>query len=260
MKSWIKLIFLLYAIPAQAAELAAVLQWEQRLELSTPVSGVVKIVNVSEGERVKKGQILLQLDDAILSSRVDEAGAAITRLKEDAAEAKRDMARVQELFDRGVNSSTELDQARLRLTTFSGKLAEAQARHKRETRQREDATLKAPFDAIIVSRLAQPGQVVAAELKPQPLLIVAKAGEMLARAALPESQLDGVKVGQATTVTVGKQTFRGSIRSISLEPASRDKNGDAVYWMLAAFDPGETLLRSGMKATVEAQTLSPDRH
>ncbi|MDP2829393.1 MAG: efflux RND transporter periplasmic adaptor subunit [Sulfuricellaceae bacterium] len=260
MKSWTKLIFLLCAAPLQAAELAAVLQWEQRVEISTPVSGVVKTVNVSEGDRVKKGQILLQLDDAIFSSRVDEAGAAITRLKEEAAEAKRDMARVQELFDRGVNSSTELDQARLRQTSASGKLAEAQAQHRRETRHREDASLKAPFDAIVVSRLAQPGQVVAAGLKPQTLLIVAKSGEMLARAALPESQLGDIKVGQAATVSVGKQTFRGSIRSISLEPASRDKNGDAVYWMLAAFDPGETPLRSGMKATVEAQTLSPDRH
>lgn len=252
MKSWLKLIFLLLAIPAQAAELAAVLQWEQRLELSTPVSGVVKSVSVAEGERVKKGQTLLQLDDAIFSSRVDEASAAITRLKEEAAEAKRDMARVQELFDRGVNSSTELDQARLRQAVASGKLTEAQAQQRRANRQREDATLKAPFDAIIVSRLAQPGQVVAAELKPQTLLIVAKSGEMLARAALPESQLASLRIGQDVTVTVGKQVFRGVLRSISLEPASRDKNGDAVYWLLAAFDPGAALLRSGMKAMVEA--------
>lgn len=251
MKSWIKLILLLCAAPLQAAELAAVLQWEQRLELSTPVSGVVKTVNVSEGERVKKGQTLLQLDEAIFSSRVDEASAAITRLKEEAAEAKRDMARVQELFDRGVNSSTELDQARLRQSSASGKLAEAQAQQRRASRQREDATLKAPFDAIIISRLAQPGQVVAAELKPQTLLIVAKSGEMLARASLPESQLGSIKAGQAVTVSVGKQAFRGIIRGISLEPASRDKNGDAVYWLLAAFDPGETPLRSGMKAMVE---------
>ncbi len=240
----------LLAPVVQAAEVSAVLQWSQRVELSTPVSGVVQAVNVSVGERVRQGQVLLKLDERIYSARADEAAAMVARNREDAAEAQRDLKRVQELYDRTVISVSELDQAKLRHARAAAQLKESQARQRQELKNREDAQLRAPFDAIVVARHVEPGQAVAATLQPQSLLVVARAGEMLARAQVQEAQLANLKVGQEIDVNVGKQRFHGKVRTLGLEPTTRDKSGLPLYPLDVMFAPAETQLRAGAAATL----------
>ncbi|MEN6585404.1 MAG: efflux RND transporter periplasmic adaptor subunit [Sulfuricella sp.] len=240
----------LAAAAVQAAEVPAVLQWSQRVELSTPVSGVVQTVNAKPGDRVKKGQALLQLDDRIYAARAEEAAAAVARQKDEAAEAQRDLKRVQELYDRSVISTTELDQARLRQARAAAQFREAQARYKQEAKSRADSVLRAPFDALVVARMVEPGQAVAAGLQPQALLALAKAGEMIAHAQVSEERLNNLKVGGEVNVTVGQLHFRGSITMLGLEPAARDKNGSPLYALEVLFAPGENVLRAGGQASL----------
>lgn len=248
MKRWLWVASWLAAAAVQAAEVPAVLQWSQRVELSTPVSGVVQAVNVKPGERVRKGQALLQLDGRIYTGRVEEAAAAVARQKGEADEAQRDLKRVQELYDRSVISTTELDQAKLRQARAAAQLREARARHKQEAQSRADSILRAPFDALVVARLAEPGQAVAAGLQPQPLLALAKAGEMIARAQVSEEQLNTLKAGQEVNVAVGQLRFRGQIATLGLEPAARDKSGAPLYALEVLFATGDKVLRAGGQA------------
>lgn len=249
MKRWLLVIWL-GAGAVQAAEAPAVLQWSQRVELSTPVSGVVQAVNVAAGERVRKGQVLLQLDDRVYAGRVEEAAAAVTRQQEEAAEAGRDLKRIQELYDRTVISTSELDQAKLRQARAAAQVKESQARHKQEAKNRADSILRAPFDALIVARMVEPGQAVAAGLQPQALLVLARGGEMVARAQVGEEQIGHLKAGQEVTVSVGKQSFRGKIRTLGLEPGSRDKSGNPLYALDVVFPAGDAVLRSGASASI----------
>lgn len=249
MKRWLLVIWL-GAGAVQAAELPAVLQWSQRVELSTPVSGVVQNVNVAAGERVRKGQVLLQLDDRIYAGRVEEASAAVARQQEEVAEAGRDLKRVQELYDRTVISTSELDLAKMRQAKAVAQLRETQARHKQEAKNRVDSVLRAPFDALIVTRMVEPGQTVAAGLQPQALLVLARSGEMVARAQASAEQIAALKTGQDVTVAVGKQNFRGKIRTLGLEPGSRDKSGNPLYALDVVFPTGDTVLRSGASASI----------
>lgn len=235
---------------AMAAEVPAVLQWTQRVELSTPVSGTVRTVNVAAGERVRKGQLLLQLDDRVLASRADEAAAAVARQREEAAEAARELKRVEELYERSVIATTELDQARLRQAAASARLGEAQARYRRETRQRDDSSLRAPFDAVVVVRLAEPGQAVAAGLQPPSLLVLARAGEMSARAQVTEAQIAALRAGQEVDVVVGARRFRGKLTHLGLEPLARDASGAALYALEASFPTGDEVLRAGARAAI----------
>ena len=64
MKRWGLIAFLLgWAHTVVAADVPVVLYWSQRVELSPPVSGIVQTVNVEAGQQVKKGQVLLSLDN-----------------------------------------------------------------------------------------------------------------------------------------------------------------------------------------------------
>lgn len=235
------------ALAAQAADVAATLQWSQRVELSPRVSGIVREVGVNVGDRVKKGQPLLALDAVLYEARVAESRAAVARFTEEAAEAKRDLGRTQELYDRTVISTSELDQARLRHARAGAQLDGARARLRVAQKNLADSVLRAPFDAVVVARRVEPGQSVAVDLQPQALLVLAKAGEMTARFKMSANQIGSVKVGQAVTVKTGKQEYPATLKTLGLE-AVKEKDG-ANYEADAVFAVKE-LLRAGTVATV----------
>lgn len=140
--------------------------------LTTRVSGVVDSVLVKRGQQVKKGSLLLRLDDAVLRARVDEAAAEFARAEAEAAEAKRDFERAQELYARTVSSTSELDAATTRQARAQAVLAASKARHDIARRNLADAELKAPFDARVASIPGLPGTVVTAECQPRTLIVL----------------------------------------------------------------------------------------
>lgn len=239
---------LLWAVAAAvgAADFPATLQWSQRVELSPRVSGVVRDISVNVGDHVKKGQPLLVLEAAPYQARVAESRANVVRFADEAAEAKRDLARTQELYDRTVISTTELDQAKLRLSRVKAQMDAAQAHLAQSRLDLADSVLRAPFDGVVVSRMAEPGQYAAVGLQAQPLLALAKAGEMIARFKVATDRIGSIKSGQSVSVLVGQQEYSATLRPV-MEPMT-GKDGPA-YEVNAMFALKE-LLRAGMTVTV----------
>lgn len=156
----------LVAMPLWAAD---------RIELTTRVSGVVDQVLVKAGQRVSKGTVLLRLDKTILQARLDEAVAEHARAQADEGDARRDMDRAQELFDRTVSSTTELDASILRHARAQAALSAANARRVIAQQNLNDAELKAPADGVIGGVPGAPGTVVVAECQPK-ILVILNAG------------------------------------------------------------------------------------
>lgn len=249
MKRWLCMGALaLISQAAWAAEVPAVLAWSQRVGLSTPVSGVVQTVAARVGQRVRKGQVLLALDLGRYRAKVAESRAGLARARAEVADAKRNLDRVQELYNRTVISTSELDQAKLRHARAGAMLGEAEGRLALDRKNLADAVLRAPFDGVVVARQAEPGQAVAARLEPRTLLVLAKSGEMLARARVSEEQIARFKVGQAVTVTVAGKDYAGRIETLGLEPAP--DHGKVAYPVDVVF-PVREQLRAGMSATLK---------
>lgn len=234
---------LLVSSVVQAADVAATLAWAQRVELGLPLSGVVAKVNVAAGDRVKQGQVLLQLDDAAYRAQADARAASLPRLKEERLEAERDLRRNQELFDRTVLATTELDQARLRHARSQAAWKEGEANARFARKQLDDTQLRAPFDALVVARQAEPGMALSAGVQPRTLLVLARADEMLARAEIGAVDAARLQVGQTVSVDVLGKRYSGRIRQLALEPAA-GRSGYAVEVGLA-YQPG---WRAGMPA------------
>lgn len=231
-----------------AADMQATLQWSQRVELSTPVSGTVQAVNVEAGDRVKQGQVMLSLDSTSYRARVDESQSKITRLNAEAEEAKRDLVRVQELHERTVVPATDLDQAKLRLVNSQSMLSEAHARLRQNQKALDDASIRAPFDAVVVLRQAEPGLSVAAGLQPQMLLTLARAGEMIARMHLSLPQMGNLKTGQTVSVSVAGTNYAGKIKTLGLEPI---KIKEEWAYPVDVLFPSKEPLRAGAPALVK---------
>lgn len=145
------------------------------VRLSTGVSGVVEDVFVQPGQRVKKGDKLLQLDSVRQQARLMEAEAALARLKPESEEADRELKRAEDLYARGVSATTEFDAAKVRHARASAGVREAEAQRLIAQKNLDDTTLRAPFDGIVRQREAEPGMVVAVECNPPTLIVLEKA-------------------------------------------------------------------------------------
>ncbi len=168
-------LMLTVALVGCAAWTAAPLQAADRVELTTRVSGVVDQVLVKAGQRVGKGTVLLRLDKTILQARFDEAAAEYARAQADEADARRDLDRAQDMFDRTVSSTSELEAATLRHARAQAALDAAKARRVIAQKNLNDAELKAPFDGVVSAVPGLPGTVVAADCQPRTLVVLSTA-------------------------------------------------------------------------------------
>lgn len=241
-------VMLVVLAPAWAVDVPAQLQWSQRVELTTHVSGVVQSVPAQVGEQVKKGQVLVTLDASEFQAHVAEVQAVGQRNKEEEQDAKRNLERVDELYKRTTISTSELEAAQTRHVRAAAQNSESQARLRRAQKILSDATLRAPFDALILARQAEPGQVVASQFKPQALFVIARAGEMIVRGKLTLAQIEKLKVGDSVNVDVNKQSYSGKVKTLGLEPVG--EKGDIGY-PLEVLISVKGVLRAGTPATIK---------
>jgi len=236
---------------ASAAEVQGHLAWAQRVELSTPVSGKIDRVLVDVGDRVPAGEALLKLDERPFQARVARARAELASAEQVLAEARRELERAQELFDRQVMSTHELQLEEVALSRAEAAFERARSELQLAELDLEYATVRAPFDALVLARQAEPGQTVVTRLQTTPLLVLAHGDRVLARVAVSDAQLQRLQVGQEVTVRLDGGSLRGTIARLGLERQDQAQEGAALYGVDVALPAGEgRILRAGQAVTV----------
>jgi len=233
-----------------AAGFDATVQWSRRVELGMPVSGVVKAVNVDEGQRVAKDQVMVELDEAPFAAQLEDAKAQVKAAAQTRLEALRALQRAKELYEREVLAKVELDDARHKFVTADAGNKQAEAALALAQYHHDNARIKAPFDGVVVRRQVEPGQSISAELQPAVLVVFAVAGAYVARALVPGDEAGRIAAGRPASVRVNGKDYPGTVRSVGLEPDPADIR-DPRYPVTVLFQVGDTVLRAGQRAEVE---------
>jgi len=121
----------------------------QNVELRAKVDGFLEQILVDEGQYVKKGQPLFQLNDAEFKVQLSEAAAAVASAKADVKAAEVEMNRVTTLVAKNVLSSSEKDLAKARLAAATAKEEEANAQLEKARIRLSYTMIRAPFNGII---------------------------------------------------------------------------------------------------------------
>lgn len=149
------------------------------------VGGRIEKVNVTEGARVKKGDVLVELDHRIPQANYDRAKAR-------ADLTSREQDRLERLFKEGSATQQSVDQAR-----SSGATAQAELRLAEVAL--ENTTLRAPFDGVIVQKQAEVGNLL--EAGQTAIVIADETGAWIA-ANIEETSVADVKVGQKAKASI----------------------------------------------------------
>ncbi len=186
--------------------------WEE-MQLGVEISGQrVTALNVEVGERVKKGQVLLELDHRMLDSDLRQAQAARDEAEAGVKLAQANLQRGQMLAKDKLISASAFDELRAALVQAQARSATARAQYDGVKLKRDFAELRAPDDGIIAKRMVQPGQVVMAGGE---LLRLIRQGRLEWRAELPEAELSRVRPGMAVQLASSNGEVLGKVRAVS---------------------------------------------
>lgn len=191
---------------AQEETLKGRLEWAHTVDLRVLENGVVKEVMVLEGQRVKQGEQLLLLDQRDFEIDIIAAKSELeqARVKLDHAHRKHEWN--IELYDQGMISENEHHETEISLNNAQAEVNAAQADLDRKLLSKERSELLAPMDAVVVLVDAWPGQVILPSLQKDPLIRLASATQMVARARVSADLVGNYEPGQEAMVSVSNQT------------------------------------------------------
>jgi multidrug efflux system membrane fusion protein len=200
-----------------AASLDATLEWAERTELATPLSGVVAEVKAVAGAQVTKGQLLARLDDRGWRADLARAEAALDEAEAHKEEADRELERNQELYDRTVLSDHDLRMAEIEAARANAgwRLAQAELTHARLELER--SRISAPFDGRILAVLKRPGEVVVNRLRADPMVVIAARDQLLASAPISAAEAARLRIGDAVRIEHSGGSIDGQIAAITQE-------------------------------------------
>lgn len=250
-----------------------------QVNVSADVMGKIVKLAVREGDAVRAGQLMLQLDDSQYRSAHDQARAALAsgRARQREAEASLKVAessyrRQRALFDQRLLSQAEWDQAttayesaRSAFAAANEEVARAEAAVQGAADNLRKTRFTAPFDGIVSALNVEQGEIVIMGTMNNPgteILTVSDLSRMLVRADVDETDVVDVKLGQKAKITVDAfpdTTFPGTVVEIgntAKRSATSAVEGQTNFEVKVVFDESVPEVRPGMTADVEIETAT----
>lgn len=196
--------------------------------------GRVNRVAVEEGDRVKAGQTLAEIDNTQQREGLNAAEARLAAARATLAQARNDDRRQASLLERGFTTRADRDQARDTLDSAEAAAAEAVAELEQAKTALDDTVLSSPINAVVTGKMVEPGQVVAGA---EAAFTLAPVGELDALFNVPDSLIVDPLSDQDIDLQLIDQpeiAMEGRLREIS--PLINPQTGAVAVYM-AVRDP-----------------------
>ncbi|MFA6062067.1 MAG: efflux RND transporter periplasmic adaptor subunit [Gallionella sp.] len=222
------------------------------VNVGTQVSGTVKKLYVDYNHVVEKGQVLLELDNALLSAQLKQDLASVQNITASLELMTANEARTRSLYNQEYASRLELDTA-----VQAKKSAQAQLDLTHATVEKDRANLaytviRSPVSGVVVDRSVDVGQTVAASLQTPTLFKIAQdLSKMQIDANFAEADIGSIRAGQPVKFTVDaypNRNFQGVVRLVRLNPTNQQNV--ITYDVIINVSNPEQILMPGMTAYV----------
>jgi RND family efflux transporter MFP subunit len=212
--------------------------WEE-VPVGAETGGLTAVaVNAEEGQTVQAGQILVQLNSALISAQLRQQDANVASAKATLAEASAALNRAKELQAKGYLSQAGLDTATARQGTSAANLAAAEASRGETAARVAQTSIRAPVGGLISRRSVTKGQIVTAGSE---LFRIVRDSRLELDAEIPETDLGAVKAGMSAKVyseKVGEMTGRVRIVTSEVNVSSRLGMARVALSAMGGFRPG----------------------
>lgn len=183
--------------------------------LAAKIPGFIKEVNVKEGLKVKKNDVLVLIDNRDYKSAYDSAKSEMLSLEARKKDAEKNYYRLKGLYAQSVVSSQQFDAATANFNEVKARFDSATSKLTQAELNLEYTEIKAPSDGIIARKSAEIGQLATPG---NPLIGFVSSESRWATANFKETEIQDIKIGQKVEIKIDAlsgQSFPGEVESIS---------------------------------------------
>jgi RND family efflux transporter MFP subunit len=229
---------------AQNSSVIGLLYYERTSDISTEVAGLVKNVSVSQGDRVKKGDILVELNSEILDQEIALTKTRIEQADLRIANTQKNFKRLENLYNQAGVSEKDFDDAEYAFHDAQKEKQAGQDTLKKLLIQKRRSVISAPFDGIVLSKDVDSGAWVQ---QGKQLVGIGSSEDLYVRAPIAENMLQFVEIGATVpvTITAFDQQIPGTV--IDIDPVADLKTKNVFLKIKIAPLP---LVAQNMSATV----------
>jgi RND family efflux transporter MFP subunit len=212
---------------AQVTRATGELRARHEAVLSAEASGRIQRFRADIGDRVKKGDVLVELADSTAQIGVQQARAARAAAEAANRGAQSELKRAQELARGEAASPAMLDRAEVASLQAAAALQQATAAVAAAEDNLAKQVIRAPFDGVITARMKSAGEFVAM-MPPTPVLAMVDPSSLEVRASVPEAVADLLAPGAelAATVSPSGRPLRAKIRAVGSSVESMTRTVD----------------------------------
>lgn len=215
-------------------------------DLSTKMMGYVNKVHVNVGDKVRKGQLLVSINNSDLQAKSAQVNAGITEARAAFNNAQKDYNRFKNLFADNSASQKEMDDMTANFEMAKARLEAANQMKNEINAQFAYSNIKAPFNGIITSKNVEAGNMANPGI---PIISLETPGDFEVMAMVPETEISEIKKG--TTVDVLVKSINKTLIGKVTEVSTSAKNTGGQYLVKIDLDKTDANILSGMFTTVQ---------
>ncbi len=220
------------------------------VELGTQVSGVITKIYVDYNSKVKKGQLLAQIDETPLLAQLAQSKSSVDQSEAEVKYQKATYERYKALIDKKLIAQSDYDLAEYNYNKAVATLHNVKSMNDKDKINLSYAKIFSPIDGIILSRAVDEGQTVAASFSTPTLFTIANdLTQMRVEAKVDEADIGKIANGQRVEFTVDAfplKKFSGVVTEIRLKPVT---SANVVTYTVIINAPNpDKILMPGMTA------------
>jgi HlyD family secretion protein len=226
------------------------------VSVGTQVSGIIKYLYADFNSKVKKGQLIAELDKSLLQATLDQFKGNLLNAQSQLVFQKNNYNRQNLLFKTDAISKSDYDSAVNSYDAAKANVASAEAQVRSAQKNLSYADIYSPIDGVILNRAISVGQTVAASFSTPTLFIIAKdITKMEVEANVDEADIGDVTAGNRASFTVDafiNDQFGGTVESVRLHPSV---SANVVTYTTIINAPNNDMkLKPGMTANIVIYT------
>ena len=229
--------------------------------VGSQISARVTKLYADFNQRVKEGQVLAELDPALLIATEQQTLANLSSAQASLRLARANEERFRQLFAQEYISRQEMDQAVQTREAAQAQVQVYQAQHSRDRANLRYTVIRSPVSGVVVDRQVDVGQTVAASLQAPVLFKIAQdLTQMQINSSVAEADVGAIRIDQDVDFRVdafSDREFKGKVKQIRLNPTIT--SNVVTYNVVVSVDNPDEILLPGMTAyiTITTQT-KPD--
>lgn len=196
---------------APQAQYRGTVYFKEVSEVATEVEGKVIAVLFEEGQSLRKGHLLVRLDDELLKKDLAARQAALDRDRIELEVAELRFRRSESLVEGGLATPEQFDEYRFDVKALQFQLSAAQAELERIQTVIKKSAISAPFDGIVIERSTEIGEW---KRDGDTVAVIARENEYSVLVDVPESSIAWIEPGQEVELKVGGRTVLGHVDTI----------------------------------------------